>query len=245
MAIELIGIVPKHERRLRLVFSNTLAAGAFGTGPSPAYYVVENQDGLGPSPDISAAIIVAGAGNNVELALSADLAEGALYRVTAIGVPAVDLSTSTSASDQVFRFGIPTARANVEPKASDYELLLYGRDLVHNGVDYLEGVDGDLATTDGRANAQTAISRRLNGSPLAWAPDYSPRARQYVDAPLPSIGTLRTRLERQALRDDRVSSVSATLVLDEETPTDSYFEVRPVLRGGGAAVPIDVHVFVP
>jgi hypothetical protein len=245
MAIELTSIVPKHERRLRLVFSNTLGAGAFGTGPAPAFYVVENQDGLGPSPDISAAIIVAGAVSNVELALSADLAEGALYRVTAIGVPALDASTSTSASDQMFRFGTPTTQKNVEPKASDYELLLYGRDLVHNGSDYLEGVDGDLATTEGRANAQGAVTRRLLGGPLAWAPDYSPRARQYVDAPLPTIGTLRTRLERQALRDDRVRSVSAQLVLDGDNPTDSFFQVTPILRGGGPAVPIDVHVFVP
>jgi hypothetical protein len=160
-------------------------------------------------------------------------------------VPATDASTSTSASDEAFRFGVPTQRQNVEPKVSDFDLLLYGRDLVHTGLDYLEDVTGDLATVGGQANAQGAVRRRMLGAPLAWAPEYSPRARDYVDAPLPAIGTLRTRLERQALRDDRVKSVSAKLVIDEEAPEDSYFEVSPVFRGGGAPVPVDVHVFVP
>lgn len=244
MTIELSGIVPRHERRLRLVFTNTLAAGAFGT-PAPVYYVVDNEDGLGVSPGIAAALIVSADIANVELALDADLVEGALYRVTAIGVPAADLSTSTSASDQRFRFGSKTIGPDNEPKVSDIDLLLYGRDLTHNGVDYLETVDGDLGTTAGLPNAQGAIRRRMLGAPLAWAPDYSPRAREYVDAPLPAIGTLRTRLERQALRDDRVKSVSASLVLDDETPNESYFEVKPAFRGGQPPVPVDVHVFTP
>lgn len=242
MAIELSGIVPKHERRLRLVFTSPLAAGAFGS-PAPAAYVIENEDGAGLSPNVLAAIIVAGAASNVELALDADLAEGAIYRVQAIGIPGADLSTSTAASDQRFRFGTSTTPLNVEAKVNDRDLLLYGRDLVWTGLDYLETAEGDLGTVAGAANALGAIDRRMRGAPLAWAPEYSPRARDFVDIPLPGIATLRGRLESNALRDDRVRSVTARLVLDDETPEDSFFQVTPVMIGGLTSDPITVHVF--
>lgn len=241
MTIELTGIVPRHERRLRLVFSGPLAAGAFGS-PAPAYYVVDNEDGQGPSPSVDAAIIVAGAVNNVELALDADLVEGALYRVTAVDVPGADATTSTSASDQQFRFGIPAIRPNREPKASDAELVLYGRDVLWTGDDYGETPEGDLATIDGLRNVQAAFRRRMLGAPLAWAPEYSPRAREFVDAPDVTVGALRGRIERQALRDDRIESITARLVLDDETPTDSYFEITPTFRGGRAAEAIDLAI---
>ena len=243
MAIELQAIVPKHERRIRLVFTGALAAGAFGT-PGPSGYTIDNEDGAGPSPGIASAIIVAGSTSNVELALDADLAQGALYRIRAIGIPGADASTSTAASDQRFRFAIETAARSSEPKVSDRELLLYGRDLVHTGLDYLETVEGDLATTSGAQNAMLALNRRMLSIPLAWAPEYSPRAREFVDAPLATVAALRGRLEAQALRDDRVKSVTAELVIDAETADQSYFSVKPVLIGGRVAEPINVHVFV-
>lgn len=242
MSIELTGIVPRNERRLRLVFSSALAAGAFGS-PAPAAYVVDREDTT-PSPGVAAAIIVSGSANNAELALSIDLVEGGLYRVRAIGIPGADASTSTSLSDQRFRFQISTKPYNVEPKTNDRELLLYGRDIVHTGLDYLETADGDLATVSGAQNAMGAIRRRMLGTPLVWAPDYSARAREYVDIPVPAVGTLRGRLEAQALRDDRVKSVSAKLVIDVESPEQTYFEVIPVLIGGQSSAPVDVHVFV-
>jgi len=233
MAIELTGIVVKHERRLRLVFSNTLAAGAFGS-PAPAFYVVENQDGRGLSPGVSAAIVVSGAASNVELALDQDLVAGALYRIAAIAVPATDLSVSTAASDATFRVGVAATPLAVEAKVTDADLLLYGRDCVFSGTDYIETAEADLATIGGAANACAAIRRRLTGSPLPWAPDYSPRARSFVDAPIASIGGLRGRLEAQAMRDDRVRRCEAKLVIDDTTPTDSYFDVTTTLIGGRA-----------
>lgn len=243
MAIELTGIVAKHERRIRLVFSGPLAAGAFGS-PAPAEYVIDNEDGTGPSPGVAAAIIVSGATSNVELALDADLAQGGLYVVTAIGVPGQDASTSTAASTQRFRFGVETTPANVEPKVTDTDLLLHGRDLVWTGLDYLETPTGDLATVSGSQNTMGAIDRRMRGHPLAWAPEYSAKARSYVDAPLPAIGTLRGQLEAQALRDDRIESVTATLIIDEDVPEQSVFEVKPKLRGGRQAEPLVVNIFV-
>lgn len=241
MTIELTNIVVKHERRLRLVFSNGLAAGAFGT-PAPAFYVVDNQDGRGPSPGVASAIIVSGATTNVELALSADLVPGALYRVTAISVPALDASTSTSASDQNFRFPELAQPANVEAKTLDADLLLYGRDMVWTGSDYLETVEGDLGRLGGAANAQSAIRRRLLGKPLAWAPGYSPDSRQFVDAPLSGIGGLKGRLQAQALRDNRVRSAAVKLMLDDDSPAESYFEITSILVGGRAPEPVSVVV---
>lgn len=244
MAIELTAIVARSSTRLRLLFSDSLAAGAFGT-PAPAAYVVDNEDGTAPSPEIKAALIVAGAANNVELVLGSPLSEGGLFRVRATGVPGQDASSSTALSDQHFRFAISGQIVNQEPKVSDSELLLYGRDLVWTGLDYGETAEGDLATTAGAENAFGAIKRRMLGAPLAWAPGYSPRAREYVDAPLPAIGTLRGRLEAQTLRDDRARAVQAELVLDEENPEESFFEVRPTLTGGHVpGTPIDVHVYV-
>lgn len=233
MAIELTGVVVRHERRLRLVFSNALAVGAFGS-PAPAYYVLTNQDGKGIDPAIVAAIVVAGSSANVELALGADLVPGALYRLTAIGVPALDASTSTAASDELFRVGVPTTSPNEEAKVGDADLLLYGRDLVHTGDDYVETAEGDLAQIGGVANVKAAIRRRLLGRPLPWAPNYSPRARRYVDAPTPSIGGLRGDLEAQAMRDDRVRACKAKLIVDDTTNDEAYFEVQTTLLGGRA-----------
>lgn len=240
--IELISIVVRNERRLRLVFSAPLAFGAFGT-PAPAYYVIDNEDGAAPSPGVNAAILVIGAVTNVELALDTDLATGALYRVRAIGVPAQDASTSTSASDQRFRPGTPQQQTNVEPKVNDQDLLLFGRDLVFQG-DYVETAEGDLEVISGLPNAQAALKRRMLGAPHPWAPDYSPRARQYVDAPFSLLGSLRSRLEAQALRDDRVKSVVATLVLGENDE-DAYFDVKPKFIGSTPAQSFDVPISAP
>src|SRR5262245_5940480 len=129
MAVELTGVTIRHERRVRLVFSNILDAGAFGS-PAPSYYTITCEDASGVDPSISAAIVVSGAGTNVELALGDDLVAGGLYRLSAIGVPATDLSVSTSVSTQLFRTGTPAEDFDSEPKAKDGSLLLYRRDLM-------------------------------------------------------------------------------------------------------------------
>lgn len=242
MAIELTGVVIRNERRLRLVFSNTLAAAAF---TSTSFYTVANQDGLGPDCGVSAAIIVVGAATNVELALDSDLVDGALYQVSAIGVPATDATTSTAASTTLLRKGTSPAIQNAEPKASDAEVLLYGRDIVWTGGDYLETADGDLATVEGAPNACGALRRRLLGAPLPWAPGYSPRARSFVDLPLPAINALKGRLEQQVLADDRFEAVTVTLQINDDTPEESVFVVTPTLRGGKRAEPIYVQVQLP
>lgn len=243
MAIELTNVVPKHERRLRLVFTSPLAGGAFGS-PAPAAYVLTRLDGS-PNPTISASIVVAGSASNAELALGLDLVEGALYELTAIGIPALDSSTTTSASDVTFRFQTATKVYAVEPKTSNQELLLYGRDLVFDGVDFVETQEGDLLTIEGLRNVQGAFSRRMIGGPLAWAPQYSPRARQYVDSPAQSVANLRGSVESNALRDDRIRSVTAEFIFDSDDPTQSYIVATPVFTGGDTSQSVDVSVNLP
>lgn len=238
MAIELTSINARHERRVRLVFSNTLAAGAF---TSTAFYAIENEDGKGPSPVISQALVVPGSGTNVELALGSDLAEGALYTLTALAVPAADASVSTVASTQKFRFGVSAKSAvSQEAKARDGELLLYGRDAVW-AEDYVENPEGDLDSISGVANVQAAQQRRLLGAPLPWDAAYGAYAYESVDLPSAAVGTLYGRLQSQAIADDRVRSAKVVLVSDD--PEDVHFVVTTTLEGGQipGSIPIAVN----
>lgn len=237
MAIEMTGIDARHERRIRIVFSNTLAAGAFTT---PSLYVVESLDGKGLEPGVLQALVVPGSSTNVEIALDTDLVPGALYRITASGVPATDLSTSTSASRQEFRFGSMPAPRGDEPKTSDADLVLYGRDAVWAG-DYVETPEGDLATVSGVANVQGAQQRRMLGQPLPWAPGYSARAYEAVDLPSTAVNSLYGRLQAQAIVDDRVSAARVVLVEDGES---TRFDVTSILIGGQipSATPVEIKV---
>lgn len=236
MAIELTSIDPRHERRVRLVFSNTLAAGAFA---ATSFYAIENEDGRGPSPTVVQALVVPGAGSNVELALGSDLAAGALFTLTAVGVPAVDASVSTVASTQKFRFGTKVVPASAEPKTTDTELLLYGRDAVW-ADDYVETAEGDLDSVSGVANVQSAQQRRLLGAPLPWDASYGANAYESVDLPTTAVGTLYSRLQSQAIVDDRVRGASVVLVSDD--PEDVHFNVTTKLEGGQIPGAITVAV---
>jgi hypothetical protein len=215
-----------------LFFTNNLAAGAYG---SPAYYTVTNLDGVAVSPAVGAVFAIAGSTNGVELALRQELVPGALYRVTALGVPAVDLTVTGADAQHDFRPPSPPSTATTETPAHDVELALYGRDLIHDGDDYLETADGDLAVISGTANAEGAVRRRLLGSPLPWAPQYSPNAREFVDSV--DAKPLRGRLRAQALRDPRVKAAEATY--DDST---SVFRVTVTLIGGHSPDPFPVAV---
>jgi hypothetical protein len=236
MAIELTGIDPRHEYRVRLVFSNTLAVGAF---TNLALYTVTNDDGKGPTPTVLAALVVPGNAQNVELALSAPLVEGALYTLSAVGVPAADASVSTSASIRTFRIGVSNEQPNQEPKASNVDLLLYGRDAVWAG-DYVESAESDLATVEGVPNARGAVRRRILGSPLPWDRSYSPNAYESVDLPSTAVGGLKGRIQSQAIVDDRVRAAQVVFVADD--PEDVHFDVFVTLVGGQAPGAIAVEI---
>lgn len=226
MAIALVGIVPRHERRIRLLFSGSLAAGAF---TSTAYYAVTCTNSVGTDPVVSAAIQIVGSVTAVDIALASDLAQGGAYSVTCTAVPGSDASTFTGS--QSFYFGQSTLRPDSEPARSDVSDLVYGVDLIWDGRDFIEGADGDLATVSGLANAQAAIQRRIRGSGLPWAPDYGPNLDSYVDGPALGQGTARGAIIQQILRDDRVTSAKASVRTDETDPTKVYFDITVKMLG--------------
>ncbi len=212
--MELTSIVVRHARRIRLVFDSAVAAGAFGVNPT--FYEITSNDSFGADPRVKAALIVPNSGNNVELALAADLAPGGRYTLTAIGVPAASGPASTIISTEGFVFGRPqTHTTDAEPSADDGELLLYGSDMVWTGTDFQETVSGDLALQTGAANAMAAVTRRCFANGLPWDTNYGAKPRQHVDGAAGASSTLRTTLMQQCLLDDRVGSVSVDYIPDD------------------------------
>jgi hypothetical protein len=236
MAINLLNTVPRHERRLRLLFDNTPAAGAF---TSTAWYTVTSQDNLGTSPPVNGAIAIIGSPNAVDLALGADLVGGGLYLVAVAGMPCIDSTTCTGS--MLFRFGHDLRKQNQEVPSDDYASLLYGVDLVWSQVDFVETTDGDLAVISGLANAQQAIRNRAFGAGLLWDRTWGAYARQYVDGTPGSMPNLKGDLVGQALADDRVKQADAQLSFDPNNPY-AYFDLNATLIGGETIAPISIQV---
>lgn len=222
MSIDLRTLLVRHERRVRLFFTSALAAGAFST---LTYYAITCQDGAGPDPNVVAAYAVPNTPSAIELVLDQDLVDGGLYLFAVSGVPAADTSTCPAES-QVARVSFGITPPNVEFPASpdDRDALIYQRDLVWDGADLVEDASGDLATVTGQTNAVNAVVRREMAEPLPWDPNYSPNAREYVNAPNVTLDDLRVSLVSQALLDPRMAQASATV----SKPLDSAGE-EPVL----------------
>src|SRR5262245_49136099 len=135
MAIDLLSCFIKHERRVRLLFSVDLAAGAF---TSIAPYAVQNIDGRATSPSVVAVFAVAHAPNVVEIQLGSDLTPGAAYHFAAVGVPGVDGSLTLATSSTDGTFGEPTVTPDAGQGVSALAALLYGKDLRWSGSDFIE-----------------------------------------------------------------------------------------------------------
>lgn len=215
MSISLSTTHVLHERRVRAIFTNTLASGAFGA-PAPAFYEIENLDGLGPSPSVRAALIVPGNGAVVELVLSESLVNGALYSLSAVGVPAIDLSTTDISNVLQFRWGEVLAKENIEPKVRDRDRLLYGTDLLFDGHDFQENALGDLDSVSGTPNVTKALNRGAEADGLPWDPTWGAHLREYVDSPSTTAGTAKGSLTAQMLRDPRVKSVKITFEIQND-----------------------------
>jgi hypothetical protein len=224
--MDLLSVVVRHERRLRVVFSAPVAAGAF----SPAAYFITALDGPSAVPVVGA-LLVGSAPATVELALGADLVDGVLYAVGARGVPALDGSVLASASMSFRRFG-DAPLANLERPASDLPALLYGVDLVWTGTDFGETPLGDLDTVTGAENARGALERRFAAEEdLPWmSRRYGIGVRDFIDGPTRDAATLRGAILRQATTDDRVKSTAVTLSIDDEKG-DAFFDVTVSLIG--------------
>lgn len=235
MAISLLSIQIKHERRLRLTFTDTLAAGAFGS--SPTLYTVTTQDSLGSSPTVTESILIASDPRSLELALGDDLVPGGLYLVTAIGVPSIAGPVTDSTSQQLIQFSLTQTTLNAEPAVNEQDLALYGEDMIWNGLDYQETRQGDLDLVVGVPNALGALQRRCEASGLPWDATYGPNAESFVNSA--DAGPLRGAIVQQLLRDDRVKSAT----VDTKKITDGIvFVAKPTLIGEDTITPIALAV---
>lgn len=226
-------------RRIRVTFSSALASGAF----SPSWFTVSSLDGAGADPDVVVALAIDGAPEQVELALSTDLAPGGRYELAiAAGVPGADATTGLAAAEG-FQTGAPPRAPAASFTASDLMNRLFLVDLLHEGGRFVETPDGDLATVGGPPNVKAAIERRVVSGPLPHRPDYGGNARKFVDAPAPILTMLRGQLERQARRDRRVVAASIEITEDRNDGDaqllgtlkligDIPVRVSPNLRGG-------------
>lgn len=199
MAIDFQSLEPRSQRRLRLIFTNSLDSGAF----LPSWFTLTCLDGSGMSPDVVAVLPVPGTPNGAELVLDADLVSGGLYEVEiAAGLPAVDLSTHALTTFQ-FRTAVKPISPSLETTEADLFGLFYGIDLAHNGDDFVEQANGDLASESGPAHMSATAKRGLLSSGLPWAPEWGARLREHVDAPITTLGRVRSAAVRYFRSDDR------------------------------------------
>ncbi len=209
MTISFNAIDIKHERRIRLIFSQPLDSAAFGS-PAPTNYVITCQDSLGSDIGVSAAMIVSSNPNVVELALSSDIVKGSHYVVSAEGIVATDASQTPSPSVLSFRYGLNAPLRDVEPILQNRDELLYGVDLLWNGQDYQETASGDLDRISGTANVTKALYRGIESQGLTWDQSYGAKVRDFVDSPSTVAGTLKGNVMAQILKELKTSGFKIT-----------------------------------
>ena len=221
MTIEILAGQFNGARRWRLFFSGPLASGAFLVGP----YAV--SDSIGPSPiTVEAAYAISSDPNAVELSVSADFCGGQLYTVACTAVPGTGGGGSFTGT---FQDRVPLqvlAPPNAEPAQSDIDIVLYSRDLLWNGADFVEDATGDLQTISGSPNWIGAMGRRMSFGPLGWARRYGADAYQYVDAPDVYQRPLAGAMLGQARQDNRTATASVSVVQAPDDPDGWIFQME-------------------
>jgi hypothetical protein len=230
MTIAFISASIHSRRRLRLGFSESLAAGAYTT---LTYYTVTCEDAGGVDPDVVAAFVVPSSPAVVELALGDELVDGSAYTVSAIGVPASGGSTTPAGSVLPMRPGVVRARPVAISPEDDILAITYGADLVWDGSDFVEDAQGDLSEVSGRENVHAALKRRLTSDGLPWDSTYGTKPREYVDGSSLAAQQLRGALASQAVQDDRVKRAIATVLPEnEDHPEETTIETVITLIDG-------------
>lgn len=231
-------VIIRSNTRIRLEFTSALDSTAFLD--TSGTILVESQDGIGVSPDVQQRIPILFNPVSMELALSVTLAEGGQYKVSIDSIPGQDASFATG--EVLFRVGESFSVPNKEIDIVDVESFLYNIDLVWTGTDYLEAPNGDLATISGLANVDGALRRRLVCEGLTWDSDYGVGVRNFVDAPTPSIFTLRGEILRQMLKDNRVSEATVRLETPENSIEEADYFVDCKLTGSSNQNGISIQV---
>jgi hypothetical protein len=223
MAITLVAITYRSPQRVRLSFSEAVAAGAF----QALRYTVDSVDALGADPAVNAALLVGDSPHVVEIALGSDLVGRGRYNVTCTAVPAAAGGSFTGS----LAFEAPGKARAASPSVALHDIgaALYGVDLVWDGNDIAEGANGDLAVTSGMPNAQAAIKRNVLANGLPWDPDYGAHLRGYVDGPEPSMPEMLGSIRRSVQKDDRVTSVE--VAIDTFSAGDATINVTGTLIG--------------
>lgn len=227
MTISMLSLTVRHERRLRVGFSQAVAGGAF----SAALYTVTCTDGTASSPAVTKALVVGNAPEFVELQLGDDLAQGALYRVSAVGVPGIDATVTPDPSWAEVRLGRETRAAQLGARGATSELeeRLYGRDLRWGDGDFAEAPSGDLDSVSGVECAELDLTARLVEDGLPWDRSWGLGAYEYVDGALGSLSQLRGKAIAQLRQDDRVASTEVVVNVDD--PEAPILQAQPVLVG--------------
>lgn len=207
MALGFVNLLVRSPRRVRLLWDAALGGGAF----SPSWFTFETLDGAGTNPNVVAALAVPSYPDQCELVLDNDLAIGGLYRLTiGAGVPPASGGTAPGYTRDFRPEGRP-ADPSPTLRLDDVIAELFQTDLLHDGKDFVEEANGDLAGVTGPENAKRAFARRLVSNGLAWRSDYGVKARRFVDAPEPTLPELRGRVAEQARRDDRIVRAAASI----------------------------------
>lgn len=237
MAIALDKILINSETRVRLIFSGALASGAF---VASLYSTTDvTLDAAGPA--VVAALAVAGFNNQVELVLGSPLAAGNAVSANCSAVPGADLSTFSGSLSAVFGASV-TFTPNVEPEQDASDALVFGRDVVHDGADYVEDATGDLVSVEGVPNVEGALYRRVRAYGLPWDPSFGPKLDDYVDGPNEAAAPATGLIKQQMLADDRTQSCSVTLEEDDTAAGGAFFRVEPILKTDRKIPPFDVAV---
>lgn len=216
-------------RRVRFLFSGPLAAGAF---TSTSYYSVTSADFGGFSPiTVEAVFAIATDANAVEISVSEDLTPGDLYNLSVTAVPTVDSSDPSGTLQDRPPLPIQDLQ-DTEPQTSDIDLLFYNRDLLHDGLDFVETASGDLATTSGQSNWLGALNRRTQSYGIKWDPAYGAGAYTFVDAPQPYAVPLAGQLLAQCRADNRTQQATVDVAQSPSDPGQWVFNISVIGKDG-------------
>lgn len=225
--MNLTTVYVKHERRIRLIFSDQLQAGAFVT----SLYTVESVDGASGNPQVQLAMVVPSSPNVVELQLSLDLASGGRYRAYAGNVPG---ATGNTPADEYTDFFVGVRDTNtrqiaVTPAVSEDDKLAFGVDMAWTGTDWAETPNGDLDTVAGLQCLKDDLAHRIGSNGLPWDTSFGLKPREYLDAPVVALPPLRGQVVTEVQKDDRVRRSEATLATDNTGTTVIVVTVVPVV----------------